>query len=159
MATQNAEWPAISLPSGAARLIDLFFSFTELKSPEAGRRLADEVFLPSGEFVAPHGTSTGTEGRKTGRTCNPLCTELTGHLEITKSREHAWDAIDARKHEISKVYASDASGTDLMILGSLTATKKDGTVTTTKLVGRIIFGTDANGQLRFKLYQAQAWGK
>jgi len=63
MATANAIWPAIPLPSGAAELIDLFFSFTELKNSDAGRRLADEVFLPDGQFVAPHGTSTGSEGR------------------------------------------------------------------------------------------------
>ncbi|KAF3389971.1 hypothetical protein DPV78_011724 [Talaromyces pinophilus] len=81
MATANATWPAISLPSGAAELIDLFFSLTELKIPDAGRQLPDEVFIPSGQFAAPHGTSTGSE-------------------EIAKSREHAWDAIDARQHEI-----------------------------------------------------------
>jgi len=83
-----------------------------------------------------------------------------GHLlDIAKSREHAWDAIDARQHEISKVYASDSDGTDLMMLGSLTATMKDGTVTNTKLATRVILAKDSEGKLKFKLYQAQAWGK
>jgi hypothetical protein len=77
---------------------------------------------------------------------------------ISKSREHAWDVIESRKHEVLKVYASDAEGRDLVLIGRLTAGKKDGGEVVAGLVARVVVESDGDGKLKMGLYQAAAWG-
>jgi hypothetical protein len=47
---------------------------------------------------------------------------LTGNLfaAISHVRDQAWTTIKKRRHEIERVYAFDAEGLDLMLIGSVT---------------------------------------
>lgn len=65
MATDAAEWPSIAISPEARELVNLFFLCTESKLDDAGLRLAKDVFAPSGKFVTPHGTFTGSDGEYT----------------------------------------------------------------------------------------------
>lgn len=44
----------------------------------------------------------------------------------------------------------------MMMLGRLTATKKEGTTSQANLVARIIM-EEVEGRMKFSLYQAQSW--
>jgi hypothetical protein len=61
--------------------------------------------------------------------------------------------VTARRHDISKVYASDAEGTDLLMIGKMDATVPNGNVAEVSFVGRFVT-EKTNGGLRVKLYQA-----
>lgn len=73
-------------------------------------------------------------------------------LAITKSREHAWDVITSRRHEVVKVYASDPEGLDLLLIGKLTAGLGSGKEAEVGFVARIIMQETAKG-LRMKRYE------
>jgi hypothetical protein len=72
-----------------------------------------------------------------------------------KSRERAWDVVTARKHNVSKVYAYDDAGRDLLILGVTEATVKNGNEAKVEFCGRIVVGETEKG-VRMKLYQVWA---
>jgi hypothetical protein len=60
-----------------------------------------------------------------------------------------------RKHAISKVYAHDAAGMDLLLIGKLWATVNNGNVAEVNFVGQAVL-TDTEKGIRFKSYQI--WG-
>jgi hypothetical protein len=74
-------------------------------------------------------------------------------LAIAKSREHAWDVITSRRHDVAKVYASDLKGLDLLLIGELTARVSSGKEAIVGFTARIIMQETANG-LRMKRYEA-----
>lgn len=45
--------------------------------------------------------------------------ELISSTEIRLSRKDAWTTLKARRHTVLKVYANDADGLDLILIGNL----------------------------------------
>jgi hypothetical protein len=80
---------------------------------------------------------------------------LNDYLAIAKSREHAWDIVTARKHEVTKVYAHDAAGTDLLLLGKMEAIVKSGKKAEIQFSGRVVVNETPAGA-RMKSYQVWA---
>jgi len=61
--TANTIWPTSTSISAATKsLIELLFNLTDLNTPEAGPRLAEEVFAEDGEFVSAVNTTKGSAG-------------------------------------------------------------------------------------------------
>jgi hypothetical protein len=67
--TENTIWPTsttVALETKA--IIDLFFTLADLRAPEAGPRMADEVFAEDAEMVSSTGTAKGSAGNLTPST-------------------------------------------------------------------------------------------
>ena len=73
-------------------------------------------------------------------------------IAISKSRERAWEVIKSRRHEVIKVYASDAEGQDLMLIGKLVAVAGSGKEAEVSFTARIVIEWTISG-LRIKLYE------
>jgi hypothetical protein len=65
--TALVEWPSVQISDPVKQHLDKFFSIMDLNAPEAGDRLADEVFASDGVLVGHH-PAKGTEGRHRLRT-------------------------------------------------------------------------------------------
>ncbi|KAL4940601.1 hypothetical protein BDV06DRAFT_223897 [Aspergillus oleicola] len=103
--TAGAIWPtAVSVPPEVQQLVARFYELADLADPNAGNRFATEVFVPTGIMAA-----AGSQGFK-------------GEADIRKSREHAWDAVSARHHQVLRVFAADPAGLDLMLIGKVEMT-------------------------------------
>ena len=63
--TQDTIWPdAVTLDSKVKDIIDLFYQLADDTSPEAGPRMAEEVFTDSARMVAGTGTFEGSAGEQ-----------------------------------------------------------------------------------------------
>jgi hypothetical protein len=61
--TENTIWPtSTTIPPPTRSLIELFFTLADLNAPEAGPRMAEEVFAEDGEFVSSVSTTKGSAG-------------------------------------------------------------------------------------------------
>ena len=63
--------------------------------------------------------------------------------------------ITSRRHEVIKVYASDAEGQDLMLIGKLVAAVGNGKEARIEFTARIVIEKTTIG-LRMKLYEVWA---
>ena len=61
--TSSTEWPATPIPTETKELITKFFTLVDWVNPDAGPRLASEVFAEDGKLVSPGPTFEGSEGR------------------------------------------------------------------------------------------------
>jgi len=76
--TKDTVWPtAVTLDPAVKKLIDLFYSLADDTSPEAGPRMASEVFTKDGKMIAGVGGFSGQEGR-----CDASCMSPR-HLGLT----------------------------------------------------------------------------
>ncbi|KIV79461.1 hypothetical protein PV11_07023 [Exophiala sideris] len=97
--TEGTVWPeALALDDSVKNVISLFYQLADDNDPQAGPRMASEVFTPDGKFVAAGGSFQGKE-------------------EISRSRDNAPRMTKARRHEIRKVFVNDKQGHDLFLLG------------------------------------------
>jgi hypothetical protein len=72
---------------------------------------------------------------------------------IKEARKNAWAVITKRRHEILKVYTADLTGTDLMVLGKVTAGLKNGLSLTSDFAARVIIQHAKESGLRVQYYQ------
>jgi hypothetical protein len=61
--TEGTVWPEDPIPEKIKALIDRFFIIADLKAPEAGPRLASEIFTPNATLVMGAHKIAGSEGR------------------------------------------------------------------------------------------------
>lgn len=54
-------------------------------------------------------------------------------------RDHAWDHIEDRKHEIFNVYTAKPDYSDIMVLGLLTGSFRNGKIVSEEYIARITF--------------------
>ncbi|KAK4937362.1 hypothetical protein LTR10_021971 [Elasticomyces elasticus] len=99
--TALAEWPSIQIPHPVKEQVDKFFSIMDTKAPEAGDRLAEEIFASDGVMDGHH-RAEGTEA-------------------LRRCRDNAWKVIQSRRHELLKVYTDSKTAEDLLVLGQVTA--------------------------------------
>jgi len=173
-ATEATEWPSTAIAPEVKQLISLFFHLVDQPDDNVGNRLASEVFTPDGKLLTVQGAAVGSEGQVIRPSSFPIftiCHPTTSHFQshpcvfeskahgltaISKSRASAWKTIKSRHHEVIKVYASDAAGSDVLLIGKLTAGLTDGSTTKTEFVARVIVDRTAAagvGAPRMKLYQ------
>lgn len=62
MATANIEWPSPPLPESIKALVVKFYEVADSRVEDAPRRLATEVFAPTGEIFVNRRKIIGTEG-------------------------------------------------------------------------------------------------
>jgi hypothetical protein len=60
--TEGTIWPDYPISSKVKAVLELFYTLADLNSPEAGPRLAAEVFSPTAVIVAGASETTGTDG-------------------------------------------------------------------------------------------------
>jgi len=144
-AIDSTEWPSTPISDDIKQKITLLFKLVESKESTVGFRLASDVYTKDARIVTPHSKATGT-------------------AEILTCRDHVWEGVQSRKHDITKVYASDADGMDIMLLGTLTTVKNDGSIAKGGLVARLVFegnvedkGGLHGGGVKVKFYQAGAF--
>jgi len=70
-------------------------------------------------------------------------------------RDNVWGTVESRKHHITKVYASDGEGRDLLMLGEINSQLKDGSKTTVGFAARLVL--DRTAGVKVKLYQASGF--
>lgn len=62
MATENTIWPSTDFPDNVKELLAHFFKLVESKDEEVGKKLAEEVFTPTGMTQSGVQKFVGTEG-------------------------------------------------------------------------------------------------
>ncbi|KAL2851934.1 hypothetical protein BJY01DRAFT_208821 [Aspergillus pseudoustus] len=104
---QSTKWSSTAVDPDIQSLIAGFYELADEKSPDAGPRLAHEIFAPSGKLAGSTNTFNGRE-------------------EISKSRDNAWGKVIARRHQVLQVFTNDPDGHNLMILGVVKMTLWNG---------------------------------
>ncbi|CAK7205233.1 hypothetical protein SEUCBS139899_008000 [Sporothrix eucalyptigena] len=109
--TQNTVWLADDqiLPPAVRQILARFYELADDRSPDAGPRMAAEVFSTDAVLFGAGSDPQGTAGA----------------TAISKSRDHAWNVVDRRRHTIERVFGS-ADGREVMLIGSLDTTLKNG---------------------------------
>lgn len=159
--THGTVWPESEVSAATKVLIRHFFELADLNSPEeAGSLMASEVFSSNGIMKVGKKKTSGTEGSSvstphTARMRRPfLLTYISGLLAISGSRKNAWDAIQKRNHHISRVYAQDQAGKDLLLIGDLTAETKRGVTVVTEFCARCLVDEKSSAESpRLALYE------
>jgi len=64
-----------------------------------------------------------------------------------------WKAVASRRHEVLKVYANNADGLDLLLIGAVTVQAVDGTPKTHEFVPRAVIHDSGPGAPKVKHYQ------
>ncbi|MCJ1303256.1 hypothetical protein MMC08_006064 [Hypocenomyce scalaris] len=137
MASDGPVWPPLGFPTPVKDLIIKFFGLADDKSPEAGPRLAEEVFTSSA--IMKNGPK-----------------EFQGSDEIARSREGAWKHFQSRRHTILKVYTQSEKADDILLLGELTAEFKNGNSATGQFCARIVVGGPETAKPQFRHYEVWA---
>lgn len=78
---------------------------------------------------------------------------LTRIPEIGKSRAAFRTGSELHRHEVHKVYAHDAEGRELMLLGSIWVKYQDGRLEEMTITARVEFADDAHGKPKIKFFQ------
>ncbi|KAH7131832.1 hypothetical protein B0J11DRAFT_612041 [Dendryphion nanum] len=124
--TTDTVWPSLSLSIQTRYLIATFYEIADKKDDDAGDRIANEIFAENGVLVAPNGTFKGSK-------------------EISKSREGAWKTVHSRTHRITKVFANDEAGSDLVLLGTVKMVSNDRTEKIMPFMAHITIDTSNTG--------------
>ncbi|KAI9836765.1 MAG: hypothetical protein M1819_000930 [Sarea resinae] len=136
--TENTVWPAHPIPSSIQHLIERFYVLADLNSPEAGDRLAEEVFAEEATLMG-------------------VGSKFTGSQEIRRSRDNAWRVIETRRHEILKAYVADLEGRDVMLIGKVQMGLRNGKTVDSEFTARMVVdeASDESGSPR--LSYSQVW--
>ncbi|KAH6990181.1 hypothetical protein EDB80DRAFT_882189 [Ilyonectria destructans] len=106
-AIDKTVWPAATLNNGVKDLITKFYQLADSKQPDAGARMASEVFSKDATLLSPNGTFQGSS-------------------EIAKSRDNAWAVVNLREHRVLQVFTSHENRLELVVLGTLNTGFKNG---------------------------------
>ncbi|KAH6695136.1 hypothetical protein F5X68DRAFT_257864 [Plectosphaerella plurivora] len=98
--TKSTKWLADDVDRDVKALIAGFYELADLKSDDAGPRMASHIFSSDAVLVSPSGTFKGAQ-------------------EISNSRANAWTAITSRRHVITRVFSGHNSPRDMVLLGSV----------------------------------------
>ena len=63
---------------------------------------------------------------------------MTPDAEIKTSRKDAWKTISTRRHTVLKVYANNANGLDLIVIGMLAMVTTEGDHMNNQFVARVL---------------------
>lgn len=78
------------------------------------------------------------------------------YAEIRRSRDHAWDHIKTRRHEVAKVFVCNQECDDLMLIGNLKMELKNGNDVEGQFIARVqVEGVDSTAP-RMKFYTVWA---
>ncbi|OAG45109.1 hypothetical protein AYO21_00457 [Fonsecaea monophora] len=131
--TALTEWPSIQIPDAVKQHVDKFFSIMDTNAPEAGGRLAEEIFASDGAIDGHH-RFEGTEA-------------------LRRSRDNAWKVIATRRHEILKVFTDSVTAEDLLVLGQVTVGYVSGEKKRGEFTARISLVDTQTSHPRIKLYK------
>jgi len=106
-------------------------------TPDAGARLASEVFTPDATFILSGGTYVGTE-------------------EIKISRIEAWKVVASRLHKIKKVYTCNDDASDLLFIGRAKMALTNGKYLEGDFIGRAQYENFNSPDIKMKYFQV--WG-
>ncbi|KAI1623306.1 hypothetical protein EDD37DRAFT_634328 [Exophiala viscosa] len=118
--TAHTAWPtSVAVKPEVQRLLALFYSLLDIPDTSVGHRFAEEVFAKDGVMF---GMGPGFDGE----------------AEIRKSREYAWIDYTSRRHEMLRVYAHDALGLDLLVIGRVEMGVRNGRTVNEEFVARFV---------------------
>jgi len=136
-ALDNASFPSTPQVSDEVKnIINEFYALADVKDPNNGKTMAEEIFTQNAVIHMPHITFSGKE-------------------EITQCRSKAWDTVKFRKHTIHRVYAADMQGKDILACGTVESHPTEGQPTIQEFASRAVF-EEAKGRMMIKSYQGWA---
>ncbi|CAI6099520.1 unnamed protein product [Clonostachys chloroleuca] len=96
---EDAQWLSSSVGQHTKDLIATFYELADSREPDAGTRMATEIFTKDAIWITANGT-------------------FKGFSEISKSRDNAWSVVKSRKHHILRVFLGNDERSELSILGT-----------------------------------------
>jgi len=137
LATTKTEWPSTPVPATVKKLMDDFFTIMDNNTPDAGARLAAEIFTPDATFIITAGAYVGSE-------------------EITTSRIKAWQVVTSREHKIRKVYTCNDDASDLMMIGKAKMGLMNGKHLEGDFLARAVYENINSPDIKMSYFQV--WG-
>lgn len=137
---QDTIWPSPpAVDQQTKDLIGLFYSLADHTGPDAGPRMAKEIFTDKAVMIAGTG-------------------EFRGSAAISRSRDKAWEMVISRHHTVQRVYVNDEAGCDLMVLGRVKMLFRNGKDLEMEFAGRLLLDAESQtgGQPRLKMMQVFA---
>lgn len=116
---QGTVWPEIPPPTPIRKWLEDWYTATSTNSQHSTDVLVDSIT----EDGAVINNTKHTKGRK----------------DFREWRDHAWDHIEDRKHEIFNVYTAKPDYSDIMVLGLLTGSFRNGKIVSEEYIARITF--------------------
>ncbi|OCK82592.1 hypothetical protein K432DRAFT_391110 [Lepidopterella palustris CBS 459.81] len=129
------EWPSTPIVPEAKALFDRLFEILDDNTPDAGQKLATEIFAPNAKFVTSSGVFQGEKG----------------------CREKAWGVVVSRVHKIAKVYTCTEDGSDLLMIGDAVVGLINGKSVAGNFIARCVL--EGVGSKNVKIGLFQVWGK
>ncbi|KAK3045202.1 hypothetical protein LTR09_013083 [Extremus antarcticus] len=131
VAMKSAVWPQAPIQQEVKDLVYRFFALVDQNRAGVGEELASNVFTSDGIFAGSVGTFKGT-------------------AELKTCRDQAWTgSLATRRHEVERVFINDAEEVDLVIVGSMTASTRDGEESTHSFLARALLrGQDGKPKIR-----------
>jgi hypothetical protein len=154
-------WPSTpAVPEHIRALLLLFFEVGDSTSPEASRRLGQEVFAQNGQFVMNKEVVSGAEGRSRAHIDRiPIewrwLTFWLLYAEIAASHYGMLSALLSRRHIITKVYTCSEAVDDLVLIGVVRWTLKSGAELEGPFAARVVVD-QSDGVPKLRLYQGWA---
>ncbi|KAH9821430.1 snoaL-like domain-containing protein [Teratosphaeria destructans] len=125
-AIEETIWPTITtLTQETKDLLALFYTLADDAGPDAGPRMAKDVFSSHGTVRAATGVYEGAEA-------------------ISNSRATAWTQVSARRHTIQRVYVHDDVAQDLMALGTVEMVLRNGDSRVSKFAARLVINAESH---------------
>jgi len=81
---------------------------------------------------------------------------MTSKLAILASRKEAWRVVASRKHTVLSVYSASKDFSNILIVGNLIASLKNGNQVDTEFIAQIDLEGVGEGEPRATLYKV--WG-
>jgi len=133
-------------------LVYRFFALVDQNRAGVGEELASNVFTSDGIFAGSVGTFKGTAGMCCTCVGPTVCreTDCLARKELKTCRDQAWTgSLATRRHEVERVFINDAEEVDLVIVGSMTASTRDGEESTHSFLARALLrGQDGKPKIR-----------
>jgi hypothetical protein len=78
------------------------------------------------------------------------------NTEIRRCREHAWQVVTSRRHDVVKAFTHDRNAMELMMIGRVHMGLVNGNDVSQDFTAQVVLSRTQNGELRIKSYQVWA---
>lgn len=136
MTSPSTIWPDISVPEPVKSWLQTLYSLVDSQDASVPEKVADLYR----EDAIVYGMSGKSEGREA----------------IIQARQKSWDHMETRKHQVLRVYTAKQDGSDLLIIGNLTAKFKNGKEATDDFIAQIVLDGTTSSNPKGTLYKVWA---
>jgi hypothetical protein len=155
-ALSQTAWPLLgTVPTEVRALLSLFFEIGDSNAPNASHRLAQEVFAEDGQIVVNKNVISGAQGKFTVSFMSQRPGDRSANsspVELAASNSGMIPGMESRQHRIDKIYICSHAADDLVLIGNVKWTLKDGKELWAPLAARAVIDL-TNDSPRIKLFQ------